>query len=376
VLGAMRGASNFVDPGQAIIVLPDFHLRLRSGMALDLFLYAQNARLVSLGDELRGLLSYAHDERNTDSVQVGDMYETWETEVLARLRFRDLLIAVQGSAAFLQRHGASLRSDWQYMIRSRRVLREMLFVDTSWEQWAHQHTTVLSNEEVDRRSVQFTSTEDIESDIRDRHSRLFNGSRTLTRHDLRGNHDNNITNYFWREVAGDMYRNFPELRGLTATSRSDTRPQDCRLGVNECIWFEHGHKYDWHNCNLTWWHPGRGFDLVEAMTRHGHNHAWTVRAARAMADLFTDVGDTEMRHFTLLRVDEILRDERAVNLVVMGHSHQACLLRGSRGSSFFWMHPHAEQYLASGSCLPAASSLARRLPRARFPETSPSFSRI
>ena len=66
-----------------------------------------------------------------------------------------------------------------------------------------------------------------------------------------------------------------------------------------------------------------------------------------------------------VRADEILLNNRQVSLVVLGHTHQACMLEVSRGRSLFWMHPHAPYYLTSGCCLPAAQALARRLPGAR-----------
>jgi hypothetical protein len=261
------------------------------------------------------------------------------------------------------------------MVNDRRMLRNRLFENLSWPQWSQRNRTPLSADEVRANSIQITSTEALEAAIRAQHSGLFSGGR-LTDHDVYGNHDNNLRNQFWESVAPARYRDQPELRDATESSSSDRRPDHVRLGNGNCIWIEHGHKYDWHNNNSNWYQSGRGFAAVDMMV-HGsvwiegcvraEIAQWSVSQARSGADIWTDLSDYEMQHFTLLRVDELLNGTSGLSLVTLGHTHTACLIEGQRGSSFFWMHPHARRYLASGYCLPAAATLARSLPGAPPP---------
>lgn len=362
VLGAARALTELTGPDQPILILPDLHIRLRTGLPLDLFRWGDP--LVQLDSELQMLLDMTRDE-DVETAQAGDLYETWETEALLRLKLLELVTLVDETFS----SPTQARYDFQFMINDRRMLHDRLFESSSWHQWSQRHPTALSADEVRANSIQVTSTESLEAAIRAQHSSLFSGGQ-LTDNDVYGNHDNNRRNQFWESVAPARYRDYVELRDATQSSSSDRRPDHVRLGNGNCIWIEHGHKYDWHNNDANWWQSGRGFGAVEMMV-HGSVWIegsvgtdvaqWSVGQARSGADMWTDLSDYEMQHFTLLRVDELFNGTSGLSLVTLGHTHTACLIEGRRGSSFFWMHPHARRYLASGYCLPAAATLARGL---------------
>jgi len=373
VLAAARASFNFTDPGSPVLVLPDLHLRLRNGRPLDLFRYRSGDTYHSLDSELANLLSLA-GRLGVETAQAGDMYETWETEILCRLRQVDLYDFLERTLHLARTADPtdSLRTDYRIMVQGHRTLLEMLNSERTWQEWADAHTTPLPVGEFDHGSVDFTSTESIEGAIRAAHRPLFPGGRTnLTDHDVRGNHDNNNPNRYWSSsYVPSRYREHEHLRPGTQPSSSDTRPTHVSLGLNNCLWVEHGHKYDWHNNDVhwsdsdyaQWYHEEHGFDLVQTLVYMGRGAQWRVDGIRWIGDVVSDVTDYEMRHFTLLRVDELLRSQQGVSGVVLGHTHQPCLLEVPRGQSYFWLHPHASHYLTSGYCLPQAQTLARSLP--------------
>ena len=364
VLAAARAPFDFYERGQILLVLPDLHLRLRTGKALDLFRYGESLR--PLDQELYSLLSQA---KNAGAVtaQAGDMYETWESEILLRMRFKGLLEWARKLKEYYQRIGRSagdLRDDAEYMISSNCLLKEILFTDQAWEDWWKLRSHI-SEDQIDHKSVIFDLTGSIETAIRAQHPKLFGNRRTLTDHDLRGNHDNNVANRYWETYAPKKYREHPQLAVSTKRTSSDRRPEHVQLGNKNCIWIEHGHKYDWHNNNTEWAKDDHGFDAVEKLVDWGHGSDWRVDKIRSGADFWTDLTDAEMRHFTLLRADELLFKHKTLSLVILGHTHQACLLEVPRGTSMYWLHPHARQYLASKYILKEAKEIALRLPGAK-----------
>ncbi len=375
VLAAARASFNFTDPDSPVLVLPDLHLRLRNGRPLDLFRYRTGSTYRSLDDELANVLSLAR-RLGVETAQAGDMYETWETEILCRLQQVDLYDFVASTLRLASTTDPtdSLRHDYRTMVQRHLTLLEMLNSDRNWRQWADAHTTPMSVSAVEQGSVDFTSTEAIEAAIRAAHPPLFPSGRTsLTDHDVIGNHDNNHPNRYWSSTyVPSRYREHEHLRPGTQASSSDTRPDHVRLGLNNCLWIEHGHNYDWHNNDIRWsasdyahwYHDAHGFDLVQTMVYMGRGSQWRVDQMRWMGDIVADVTDYEMRHFTLLRVDDLLRNQQGLAGVVLGHTHEPCLLEVPRGTSYFWLHPHASHYIGSGYCLPQAITLARSLPHA------------
>lgn len=367
---ATRAPWEFTDPDDLVVILGDVHLRLRVGRPLDLFRYGED--LKPLDSELALLLDAAHSMGAT-TAQAGDMYETWESEILLRRRYRDLLELRDKNVEVLNAPmEKSLRGDLCYMINNHRVLTEMLFTDEDWTDWSNKHTRILSDAEVDEQSADFTDTGSIEAAIRKQHPELFpDGAGTLTQNDVKGNHDNNLLNNYWAaEFVPDHYRDHAELQAEMKASGSDTRPGDVRLGRDGCIWVEHGHKYDWHNNNLErpdedrldWTQEDHGFDtVVKKLVDPANDSDWEVNLRRGFGSAWTDVMGYEMRHFTLLRADELTLNEQGVSLVVQGHTHQACLLRTARGASFFWKHPHAKYYYDSKYCLDEAKEIAKGL---------------
>jgi hypothetical protein len=229
----------------------------------------------------------------------------------------------------------------------------------------------VASASIDANSVDFTSTESIEAKIRAAHPRLFDGRRNLTDHDVHGNHDNNHPNRYWSmSHVHRRYRDHSQLTPGTQPSTQDRRPDHVRLGNGNCLWIEHGHRYDWHNNDVRWsasdygqwYHDAHGFDLVQTMVNGARDHQTWVDWMRGGGDFVTDLFDYEMRHFTLLRVDDLLRNQTGVSGVILGHTHEPCLFEMPRSTSYFWLHPHASQYLGRGYCLPQATTLARSLP--------------
>ena len=380
VLAAARApeAGALTEKDQLIVVLPDLHLHLAFKQPLDYFAYRlkDDDPLSSLDPELRSLLDLANRFHAT-TVQAGDMYEGWESEVVLRTRLNDLTKDID---EWRKEHpGYRVRGDVQHMLDANRVPLARLFSDESWDAWLKRtadRDEYLLEAEIDRDSVVVNETESIQARIRAQHVALFRGGTSIFKHELRGNHDNNRENVYWKSWE-DCPPN-GKLRVPTRKSGRDGRSDHASLGREQRIWIEHGHIYDWHNNDRDWWDIGHGFALVHLGLRaidHWATPKWLVRKYRSLAGLGTDLMDCEMRFPELLRADEILSRRRAtsaygqqvpqsVSLVVMGHTHAPCLVEVPRGTSMFWLHPHARQYLKSSSCLGQAKDIALALPEA------------
>jgi len=388
-----RTASLFTNPNELILIIPDLHLRLRVDQPLDLFRYKKGDQLVSLDDELSSLLEVAN-KVSAITVQVGDMYETWETEALLRHHYHELLKWVDEWKKANPGPGWKLRPDLDYMVRNHRVFTHVVAKNFSWESWIQATREKQMAEDVwEDVSVAYADTESIEDQIRRQHRKLFWKGKSfadrLTQHDLVGNHDNNFANTFWSKTkwpSEEEVKNHPELSYTTKPSSKDKRYEHQHLGINNSIWIEHGHEYDIDNNNINprdpdWCKPGKGFDIVRAglvKAAQLTDSDWFVNFCRGGADIYADTMDKEMRNFLLIRADEIFCEpanrcpERCscsvcagmsktkVHLVVTGHTHQACLLEIPRGTSLFWLHPHARHYYNSGNCMQRAKQIVHR----------------
>ena len=352
-------------PDQLLLIVPDLHLHLRVGRPLDLFRWTRNGEPISLDLELRSMLDLASDA-HAETVQTGDMYEVWESEILLRRELKALEEHVHSCRAATP--GLVVRTDVEQLLSSNRAPIDRLFSEESWSSW-------LAHTAPDRLQaaacVIAHDTESIQKWIRFKHQGLFRQATRLFTHELRGNHDNNGLNSYW-EAWGDVAKTSP-LRWDTKPSALDKRPDHLSLGRQNRVWIEHGHIYDWHNNDQDWWKESRGFSKVRSLVERWAFSDTSVQLARWLADEWTDRWNYEMRFPELLRADEILLGMEArsadgrvavpktVSLVVMGHTHAPCLIEAPRGTSLFCLHPHARKYLDSGYCLDDARRIATAL---------------
>lgn len=137
------------------------------------------------------------------------------------------------------------------------------------------------------------NSRELKGTIRQAHPKLFRGQKTLFTHELLGNHDNN--------------------------------DDDC---------FKQWKGFCWTRKNVILIMFGSSGDKQ-----------------RALADYVADQLDQEMRLYLLHRADRILMEHPGTSLVIMGHTHSACLLQDRRGSPLLLRHPHAAKYLASDACV-------------------------
>jgi hypothetical protein len=319
------------DPGGMLAVFPDLHLHAYRRQPVDRFQYRQSpgdATLSSLDEEMRAALDLCA-ELGAATVQAGDMYEVWETEILLRLHYREMLESATATRERFGR-GVRLREDIAYQLETGRVLRRDILLrhETYWRDHA---LSAFSRDHVDEHGIDFRSTDDICAKIRAAHSPLFGNRSQIFDHELRGNHDNFAANRYWSTVAGDEYRNnsLDARRYLRAATSASSRPRNLniRLGREGSIWIEHGHRYDWHNNDHDWWMDGRGFGMVFLFvagfvsTNVGKRTEAGGDWALSVADWWSDITDTEMRLYCLRRADEIVQSDRNVRVVVTGHTH-------------------------------------------------------
>jgi hypothetical protein len=144
-------------------------------------------------------------------------------------------------------------------------------------------------------------------------------------------------------------------------------------GGNPTVWIEHGHYYDWHNCDEHWADEDRGFDTVfrgpfGAFSKglgKGYidiKRSWPrvgTEGALEFADKWAELLDYEMRLPELRRADAICGDpyegddyhakdmdpldgtrrENRPILVIMGHTHGPGILECLREESFRTAYP-------------------------------------
>lgn len=326
-------------PNEAVAVFPDLHLHAYVDQPVDRFRYTETpgGHLTTLDPELRAAIDLC-DELGITTVQVGDLYEVWEVEFLARLDYRLLLEAVDDTIGLLRRTGYErphehLRTPLREIVESGIVpVRDMsLDGERFWDNYQGSPSTVR------REGVDFRSTDDICEKIRRAHRGLFGSSQSLFSHEIRGNHDNFFVNQYWSEIAPDVFRNNPkDVHGLLRQDTHRSRVQqkwhlNDEIG-NGAIWIEHGHHYDWHNNNRYWWCRDHGFDLVYLFLI-GWCSDWIGKRSESggefalgIADWWQDRGDQEMRLPELRRADELIAGNRGLKLIVMGHTHSPALL--------------------------------------------------
>jgi hypothetical protein len=71
----------------AFLVVGDLHLHLQASGLLDRFQLKQGEDIINLDGELRNLMDVSKKcGLGVTTVQIGDMYEAWETECILRYR--------------------------------------------------------------------------------------------------------------------------------------------------------------------------------------------------------------------------------------------------------------------------------------------------
>ena len=370
------------DPNQIILIFPDLHLNLFKGEPLDRFRWGYNYdTLMSLDWELRDLLMFANNDKyNVITVQVGDMYEIWEAEIILRQQYLALLKVA--AKIDVLRHG------WRVMVETGQVIPVISSHCNFLEAWEDAmkygfkcndetelaYGTELWVNDVKRHGVSIFDTEEIKAGIRRAHQKLFGGKETLFTYELAGNHDNNLSNRYWEKHRPDEYLDTFFLHRysnvvrkdllqshrtlISSTKKGKNELRYVKLGKNNSIWIEHGHKYDWHNNDIDWYKPERGFDIVHMNVAGIINDIVKTRSseynadvARKWADRWTDFKDYEMRLPELQRADVIYNAEPSINLVILGHTHKPILQKAPLNTSFFETYPGHKTYITGEYCL-------------------------
>jgi len=373
------------DPNQIIFIFPDLHLPLFKGEPLDRFCWGYNYdTLMSLDEELDYLLKFANNNSfDVITVQVGDMYEIWEAEIILRQQYLALL--KEASKIDVLRHG------WRVMVEDGQIIPVKSNYYDFREAWGkafqhgfqtHDGTELprgleLFVNDVNDYGISIFDTERIKAGIRRAHGKLFKKKEALFTYEIAGNHDNNLSNLYWEKHSPDEYLDSGYLQRYSNIIRKDLQRAHATLthptkkgnnvqrfkvlGLNNGIWIEHGHKYDWHNNDDDWHKPDHGFDIVHKYDAGIINEMFKIRSsesgadfARQIANRWTDFQDYEMRLPGLQRADVIFNANPSINLVIMGHTHSPLLQSSPDGLSFFESLPGHENYKNSDYCLPEA----------------------
>lgn len=384
-------------PKELLIFVGDLHLHLYTGTFVDRFqckrtgesqvpqqgttkqhtrqtLLSQYAtdELESLDKELRMLLDHADETKekgNFDviTIQTGDMYEIWETEIILREQYCELLRIWEEFRA------SKLFDSTKYigqsmiimgkLIEQGKVLIDFPFLDLNGRILQNSEMTSFSDDIVEKEGINFWSTDDICKWIRRKHPLLFNGRAKIFDVELRGNHDNFLENLYWPDLSPEKYRNNPidKYGFLKSKTEGASGENSFDKLITKQIWAEHGHAYDWHNNNDDWSLLEHGFEIVHSVI-YGEDSG--IRGAKPflisklgakkikggyvvpqVADFFTDLCDFEMRLPEIRRTEVIFKKQKLdFYLVVMGHTHDPDLISGRRGK--LWANEGIkEQYL-------------------------------
>ncbi len=367
VLNAAYSPVELTPPEEPLIVLPDLHLTLYTGTPSDRFRYKptnDSDEPVSLDKELGMLLELAK-KWDATTVQAGDMYEVWESEILLREQLIGLFLLRQkllNSGEFYSKQWFGDVNNQLNNILAKGKLLPDLELDFDYvgriEELENEHSPlrrIISDSSRD--GVEFSKTDSILSGIRRAHHELFKEKEKLCDLETRGNHDNRLSNIYWdREFEEGLFEKWAGLkvskievedfrsRVTVPTEASETghvpahfiRRHSTGKGGEARIWIEHGHIYDWHNNDKDW---ARGFKVVvkKSITKGGIAQEMGIGWGGEVAD----IGEFEMRYPEFRRTDQIYCDVPYVRLVIMGHTHTPIIrVRARKGgvasTSFFW----------------------------------------
>lgn len=344
---------------ELFLIVGDLHLHLYRDGYLDRFRYRAETGdedLQSLDAELRSLLDLAASVGSSygvTTIQTGDMYEVWESEIMLRLLYLDamrfrLRFPLTG-APHLEATGRCI----DRIIETGRVPHRLDLV-------GRVERLDRSEVDVEGEGIDFRSTDEICAAIRREHADLFGGSTPSGRAgapepspasascspssglfdiEIRGNHDNSLENRFWGSTLGipSDLRSLDEHGFFTTSTRaaSTVQPTHALSGVTSNIWLEHGHALDWHNNDQDWWLEEHGFHVVWKFLTDMTLDALQLRkgqvadeVAMQLADRWSDLCDYEMRLPEIRRADDLFFgtseevDFGQLSLVVMGHTHK------------------------------------------------------
>jgi hypothetical protein len=375
-----RQARNFTGEDELLVIVPDLHVPLYAGQVVDRFRFAPDPsapeHMRPLDDELARLLMVAA-QMSATTIQVGDLYEVWDSEILLRLQYRELL-GIREEVRSLSARDDALRPDIRKMLVEGKIVPRDVSIHPGkaispggpWERG-------LPLQLVEERGVALTETDAIISAIRKVHPSLFGSKERLFDFEIRGNHDNRLRNNDWAECAPDGFR-LAEAEGgyLTRSTSASSGGKWTKTLLNEeigapthPIWIEHGHVYDWHNNDIDWWKAAHGFDMVVGFVAErmqgvipsewlGKRSSDGGQYAEGIADWFVRFRNYTMRQAGQRRVDEIITRRSAVGglpeakvprgdhvrLVVMGHTHGPEIIEGSCRSARGPLDPGWEQY--------------------------------
>lgn len=334
VMRATQASKPLTPPDQLVVIIPDLHLPLYAGHFFDRFQYKLTSRhpLVSLDKELRQMLDLALG-CNATLIQVGDLYEVWESEILLRKQYRDLLR--ERDKCMESNIRGPIRADHETMI-------ELGYVIPGWEP-NHVSGNVLSDEYIRLHGVDFVQELLICNAIRKAHGALF--STQMFHYQIDGNHDNHLRNTYWSDYAPDEYRSNEMLCRPTKPGSRNLDYVRKEIGTGDRpIHIEHGHARDWHNCNRDVWKPGHGFDTVFTLSIPAKEFGVGTFALET-ADEWTDLQHYEMRLGCLRRADELFRDDPKIKVVIMGHTHSPMLASAPSRTSLLYSYPSHERYI-------------------------------
>lgn len=327
-------------PDEVVLFLPDMHIHAYVLHSVDRFIYkpvgdANADGLAPLDSPLRQLLDHC-DKQNATTVHVGDIYEVWEVELLARWRYLNLLRIQHWLKSD---YNVRIRADHKWELDNKRVYPRSFARDD-----LEGRVRTLSEAELQAKAIDFRSTQAICKAIREAHPEIFKRGSSkvpdgqLAKHEVFGNHDNRLANDYWPKIAPATYRacTIDTAGVLKAQTAPDTPPPDhfnTEFGSSKNpIWIEHGHIYDWHNNNRDWWLRQHGLDMVfifvandfyatDGLLIAGKRSSGGGETLLNFADDWTERQAYEMRFPELRRADELMTQKKNLRVIVMGHTH-------------------------------------------------------
>lgn len=323
IVEAATTLKELTNPNEPLVIIPDLHLTLYRDTRTDRFRYVDNSgRPSSLDSELRMLVDTAKTA-NARVIQVGDMYEVWESEILLRYQYLEMY---RFACRLRREYNVDIRNDYGHMLKTGKVIPR----DTEINSYTYAATTQQFSEgQIEHDGITFWDTDAISGGIRRVRPELFRSQVDPFDHRIHGNHDNFLENRYWSEIADEMYRSHPMLGRPTIGSKP--APDHLRFGP---VWIDHGHRWDWHNADDAFWKEDRGFDLVVSFVAGASStlfgkRSWMQDNALWVSNSLPDLVDYEMRLPALRRTDEVFQAERDVKLVVMGHTHSPTIIESN-----------------------------------------------
>ena len=313
----------FTGKNEVIVFIPDLHLHLFREEKCDNFTYGDGSKLRSLEKELDALLQDVRGRRWT-VVQVGDLFEMWESQ----FRFIDGLLNLKKAilAPTVDLYAKYFRTWRTWFVDIPDVVKALVGSAEAGRLYGPESPAIAghaSRQELGRVYEQLKTaicdSDNLRRAICSRYPALFGressaGGSSSGPFDMwvAGNHDNMLPNAYWVKV-----QNEPDF--LIKGAREEKGVSGLLLGNNECIRVEHGHRKDPYNADGL-------FDKAKA------GYYWARLAADTVADFIAGelgLGDLTPYQWELLKDMGLFGkklDRRpgsaGVKLVVMGHSHE------------------------------------------------------